>query len=49
MKKLFVFAILTGIAVTSILAQSRELKTEKNGFQWYRTHSSDYKVSAVKF
>lgn len=42
MKKIILFAILIGIAATNVNAQRRSLKTEDDGFQYYKTMQGSY-------
>ena len=48
MRKLFFIVILLGLATLGANAQKKSLKTETDGFQWYRVYSSDYKYTGAE-
>jgi len=48
MKKIIFIAILLGLTALSANAQTRSLRTEKDGFQWYKTYSSDMKYEGAE-
>lgn len=48
MKKIIFIAILLGLTALSANAQTRSLRTEKDGFQWYNTYSSDMKYEGAE-
>ncbi len=48
MKKIIFIAILLGLTSLSANAQTRSLKTEEDGFQWYVIFSSDWKYEGAE-
>lgn len=48
MKKIIFIAILLGFTSLSANAQTRSLRTEKDGFQWYKFFSSDWKYEGAE-
>lgn len=48
MKKIFFIAILLGLSSLSANAQTRSLRTEEDGFQWYDIFSSDMKYEGAE-
>lgn len=48
MKKIIFIAILLGLTSLSANAQTRSLRTEKDGFQWYNIFSSDGKYEGAE-